>query len=77
MLDTFLVGPTVEIVTKRRKVLFPYDAKEIVGHISILDDEEVEEVEAAEVGGWTVVRKADGGKGWVPAKCLGMPLRQL
>ena len=71
-LETNLLGPTVEVVTRRRKVLFPYDAKDIFGHISIFDDEEVEEVEADTGGGWTVVRKADGGKGGVPTKCLGM-----
>ena len=66
-----LVENAAKTVSRRWKVLFPYDAKGTFGHISIFDDEEVEEVKE-DTGGWTVVRQADGKEGGVPTKCLGI-----
>ena len=73
---TVFLGELSKYETTKYKALFPYDAKDVFGHLSIKEDEEIVEVKP-DKGGWTVVKNAKAEEGAVPTNCLGNQLAIL
>ena len=70
------LGEFSKYETKKYKVLFPYDAKGIFGHLSIKEDEEIVEVQPNKEG-YTVVKNAKAEQEAVPSNYLGNQLAIL